>query len=173
MPSQQMPPTVRPLLPEEKARLERLVAERWGSPCVASRGTLHRVAELPCLVAAEGDRWLGVAAYKLCAGACELVLLDVFEPGRGVGTALLEAAEAAAREAGARRFWLITTNDNVAALRFYQRRGLRLVRLWPDSVTAARQQLKPQIPLLGEDGIPIRDELELELSLLDGRGGDS
>jgi len=66
------------------------------------------------------------------------------------------------------RLWLVTTNDNLHALRFYQRRGMCLVRVWPDATTRAREKLKPQIPLTGEHGIPIRDELELELQL--GRG---
>jgi GNAT superfamily N-acetyltransferase len=167
MPPTEIPPaTIRPVSPDEIGRLERLISERWGSSCVTSRGTLHRVSELPCLVAVDGDRWLGLAAYRLSGGACELVLLEAFERGHGTGSALLEAVAAIAREARARRLWLITTNDNTDALRFYQRRGMRLVRVWPDAVTQARQLLKPAIPLIGEHGIPIRDELELELPLV-------
>ena len=63
--------------------------------------------------------------------------------------------------------WLITTNDNLNALRFYQGRGFRLVAVHPGAVEASRR-LKPQIPELGSFGIPIRDELELELSLAEG-----
>lgn len=83
---------------------------------------------------------------------------------RGVGSALLEGIARLAREYQCQRLWLITTNDNVHALRFYQRRGLRLVALRPDSVAQARD-LKPEIPAIGLEGIPIRDELELELAL--------
>jgi GNAT superfamily N-acetyltransferase len=93
--------------------------------------------------------------------ACEIVTLDNLGDRRGVGTALIEAVMETARAAGCRRLWLITTNDNLRALRFYQKRGFRLVRLSPDAVTAARR-IKPEIPLVGEDGIPLRDELELE-----------
>jgi GNAT superfamily N-acetyltransferase len=158
--------TIRPIEDRERGELDRLVSERWGSPYVASRGSRHRVSELECLVAVDAERWLGVAAYRLEAGAVELVLLEAFEPRRGAGTALLDEVVARAREAGARRLWLVTTNDNVDALRFYQRRGMRLVRLRLDAVTQARAQLKPEIPLLGESDIPIRDELELELPLI-------
>jgi RimJ/RimL family protein N-acetyltransferase len=66
--------------------------------------------------------------------------------------------------AGVGRVWLITTNDNTAALRFYQRLGFDLVALHRDAVDAARS-IKPSIPLVGNDGIPIRHELELELRL--------
>jgi hypothetical protein len=109
-----------------------------------------------------------MAAYRFADGACELVVLEAFEPGQGTGTALLEAVLEAARGAGAHRLWLITTNDNTDALRFYQRHGLRLVRLHSGAVTAARELLKPEIPLLGNHGIPIRDEIELEIVLAAG-----
>ena len=67
-------------------------------PRVESRRLIHRVSELPCLVATSGDRWLGLAAYRLAAGACELVLLEAFERGRGTGTALLDAVYMAVHE---------------------------------------------------------------------------
>ena len=80
---------------------------------------------------------------------------------------MLEATVDVARKSNSRRLRLVTTNDNVDALRFYQRRGLRLVRLWAGSVDEARRNHKPEIPTTGNDGIPIRDELELELVLED------
>jgi ribosomal protein S18 acetylase RimI-like enzyme len=80
----------------------------------------------------------------------------------GAGAALLEGVGALARGAGARRVWLITTNDNTHALRFYQRSGFDLVAIHRDAVAEARR-LKPSIPLVGNDGVPIRHELELEL----------
>ncbi|MGD0862180.1 MAG: GNAT family N-acetyltransferase [Candidatus Limnocylindrales bacterium] len=162
---------IRSIRLEERGELDRVIVKNWGSPYVVSRGSLHRVSELPCLLATDGDRWLGVAVYRHAAGACELVLLEAFERGHGTGTALLNAGMEQARAAGARRLWLVTTNDNVDALRFYQGRGLRLVRLWPDAVTQARKLLKPEIPLRGNHGIPIRDELELDCPLTGPSGG--
>jgi hypothetical protein len=55
-------------------------------------------------------------------------------------------------------------DDNTNALRFYQRRGMRLAGLHRDAIAGSRR-LKPEIPETGADGIPIRDELELELVL--------
>jgi hypothetical protein len=57
---------------------------------------------------------------------------------------------------------VLTTNDNVDALRFYQRRGFRLAELHPGAVDEARARLKPEIPRVGDHGIPLRDELMLE-----------
>jgi ribosomal protein S18 acetylase RimI-like enzyme len=83
---------------------------------------------------------------------------------RGVGSALLERVAAEARSRSCRRLWLITTNDNLNALGFYQRRGLRLVALRRDAIAEARK-LKPEISAVGAQGIPIRDDIELELAL--------
>jgi GNAT superfamily N-acetyltransferase len=81
-----------------------------------------------------------------------------------VGTALLDAVKRIALEAGCRRVYLTTTNDNLRALRFYQRRGFRLVAVYAGAVDRARAH-KPQIPAIGMHGIPIRDEIELECEI--------
>ena len=85
---------------------------------------------------------------------------------------VLAAPADIARGLNSRCLWLVTSNSNVAALRFYQRRGMRLVRVWTDALTRARQEFKPEIPLIGDHGIPIRDELELELKLDGNRHED-
>jgi ribosomal protein S18 acetylase RimI-like enzyme len=84
---------------------------------------------------------------------------------RGVGSALLQLVDQVATEQGCRRLWLITTNDNVDALRFYQRRGFRLAALHRGAVDDCRARLKPEIPTVGDYGIPLRDELELDKQL--------
>jgi hypothetical protein len=67
-----------------------------------------------------------------------------------------------ARRQGCARLWVITTNDNVDALRFYQRRGFCLVEVHRGAVDRSRVTLKPEIPAAGACGIPLRDEIELE-----------
>lgn len=170
MPPAAPPPDIRPIRDGERPDLARIVAEHWGAPIVTSRGKVHDVAALPGLLAVDpqGGSWLGVASYLIAGGECELVLLEAFRRLGGVGTALLASVVAEARRLNCTRLWLVTTNDNLDALRFYQRRGMHLVRVWPDATTRARKELKPQIPLTGDHDIPIRDELELELPL--GRG---
>ena len=170
MPLAAPPPDIRPIRDGERPDLARIVAEHWGAAIVTSRGKVHDVSALPSMLAVDpqSGSWLGVASYVIAGGECELVLLEAFRRFGGVGTALLASVVAEARRLSCTRLWLVTTNDNLHALRFYQRRGMCLVRVWPDATTRAREKLKPQIPLTGEHGIPIRDELELELQL--GRG---
>jgi ribosomal protein S18 acetylase RimI-like enzyme len=130
---------------------------------MATRGRLVDASALPGFVAEDDAEWLGYAAYELRDGECEVIVIESLAPGRGVGSALLAECVGAAQAAGAARVWLVTTNDNTAALRFYQRLGFVLVALRSGAIGDARRTLKPEIPERGNDDIPIRDELELEL----------
>ena len=138
--------------------------ELWGE-VVVSRGAVHDATVLPGFVAEDAaGRPAGLLTYRLDDRDCEVVTIDAFPEGGGAGTALVDAVTEAARAAGCRRVWLITTNDNLRALRFYQRRGFRLVAVHRNALVRSRE-LKPSIPEIGFDGIPLRDELELELVL--------
>jgi ribosomal protein S18 acetylase RimI-like enzyme len=120
-------------------------------------------AEHGWLVERDGEA-VGLLTYEVVGDQMEVMTIESWVERSGAGSALLAAAVDEARRAGCRRVWLITTNDNLRALRFYQRRGLRLVAVYPGAVAAARA-LKPSIPLVGQHGIQVTDELELELLL--------
>jgi GNAT superfamily N-acetyltransferase len=137
--------------------------EARGSRLVARLGRLEDALDHPALVAEHDDGQLvGVLTYVLDDESCEILTLHAAEPRAGAGTALIEAIERLASERGSRRLWVLTTNDNVDALRFYQRRGFRLAELRAGAVDEARRTLKPEIPEDGDHGIRIRDELILE-----------
>ena len=102
--------------------------------------------------------------YRIDGRDCEIVTVDSATKGAGIGTALIDAAKKVAQTKGCKRLWLITTNDNLNALGFYQKRRFRPVALYPNALEASRK-LKPEISLKAANGIPIRDELELELEL--------
>lgn len=155
--------TIRPIAPGEPDVGELLEAQ-WGSRLVATRGRLVDAARLPGFVAEAEGRIVGLITLDFGPGGCEVVTLDAFIPRQGIGTRLLAAAEAEAVRRGAQRVWLITSNDNTGALTFYQKRGYRIVAVHADAITEARKR-KPQIPRLGLNGIPIRDEIELAKAL--------
>jgi GNAT superfamily N-acetyltransferase len=148
----------------DSPRVASWVAEHWDSEIVVIHSVIFHPVELPGFVAVHEGEWLGLLTYYIDGDACEIVTIDSVQPRAGVGTALIEAVQQAAHQAGCRRLWLITTNDNTAALRFYQRRGFTLAAIHCDAVSRSRQ-IKPEIPLIGNDGIPIRDEIELEMWL--------
>ena len=160
---------VRPVWIEDRDWLAATMRERWDG-VVISRGEVLEPARLPALVAADrGGLRLGALTFRPRPGSndsveTEVVTVDALESGRGVGSLLLDAAATLARRAGWRRLWLVTTNDNTAALRFYQRTGWDLVAFHHNALARSRV-LKPLIPQLGLDSIPIRHELELELPL--------
>ena len=142
---------------------ESLIRE-WGSMLVARRGELVDAATLPALVASVDGRHTGLLTYSAVERDWEIVSIHTEVHRVGVGSALLAAIENLADTAGAQRVWLVTTNDNTGALRFYQQAGYNLVTLHRDAVTQARAALKPEIPL-EIDGIELRHELELERRL--------
>lgn len=156
---------VQPLAAPQRQALEPLLWENWGGPLIASRGRLLDARLLPGLWVGETGNLLGYLLYHPEGDQWEVALLEALEQGRGVGSALLGAVEELARRRGCKRLWLVTTNDNTHALAFYQRRGFVLAALHRDAVTEARKTLKPSLPLVGEGGIPLRDELELEKRL--------
>lgn len=158
--------TIRPLIPADRNWVAHFMDTHWGSTKIVSRGQVHYGHLLDGFVAELSDAPddappIGLITYRPEGKDCEIVTIDSLQPGLGVGTALVNAVRAAARELGCERVWVITTNDNLNALRFYQKRGFRLVAVYADALAASRK-LKPQIPLVGKNGIPLRDEIELE-----------
>ena len=143
--------------------IDPFITGRWGAKLVVVHGTVYHPAELAGFAAWEGEECCGLV-NRVAGDGCELVTLDSLQPGLGIGTALIEAVLQVAQASGCRRLWLITTNDNLDALRFYQRRGFRLIAVYSGAVTSSRL-IKPEIPLVGDYGIPIRDEIELEMAL--------
>ncbi|MDQ2689433.1 MAG: GNAT family N-acetyltransferase, partial [Chloroflexota bacterium] len=140
------------------------VRDAWHGEVVIAHGDAYRPAEQEGVVALDGDRIVGHASYRTRGREAELTAI-VVEPRRaGIGTRLLERVEEACRGLGCARLGVTTTNDNLDALRFYQRRGFRLVGVRPGAVDEARV-MKPEIPEIGSYGIPMRDEIDLELDL--------
>jgi ribosomal protein S18 acetylase RimI-like enzyme len=154
---------IRPYAESDGEWADQLLAG-FGGRLQARRGELLDVLALPGLVAEENGRQVGLLTYRCDGDDCELAFVEVLEPDRGVGTALVEALRQVA--SGCERIWVVTTNDNLDALRFYQRRGFVLTELRAGAVDEARRSLKPQIAVVGDSGIPIRDEIELELRLV-------
>jgi N-acetylglutamate synthase-like GNAT family acetyltransferase len=135
---------------------------------IARRGELVDASAHPAVVAWADGQVVGVATYVVTGAVCELLTLHAATRFTGTGSQLVAAVRDTARDAGCRRLRVVTTNDNVDALRFYQRRGFRMAQLRPGAVDTSRKHLKPEIPPLGDYRIPLRDEIELELDLFDG-----
>ena len=147
---------IRPYAESDRPWAESLLHE-FGGPLQARRGEVVDVLALPGFTAERNGQPVGLLTYRRAKGECELAFIAVLERQQGIGSPLLDALR---QEVGhGERIWLVTTNDNLEALRFYQRRGFRLSALRPGAVDEARKRLKPQISAVGDFGIsdPRRD----------------
>jgi 2-oxo-4-hydroxy-4-carboxy--5-ureidoimidazoline (OHCU) decarboxylase/GNAT superfamily N-acetyltransferase len=156
---------IRDLGPPDHDWARDLISRLQGSEGVARLGELIDPLALECLVAEADGRRIGLASVHEAPGkGLELVLLLSDPAGVGAGTALMETARQVAAASGHHRLWLVTTNDNLPALRFYLRRGMSVAAVHAGAVAADRA-LKPEIPERNQqNGLPIRDLVELELT---------
>ncbi len=155
--------TIRPTGPEDKPWIQQLMCEHWAAEFVIVHGEEYHPAGLPGFIAEIGPAKAGLITYHIAGEMCEIMTLDSLIPDRGIGGALIDAVRRAAGQAGCRRLLVVTTNNNLHALKFYQRRGFVLSALRPNAIEETRKR-KP-IPLVDEAGIPIRDEIEMEMTL--------
>lgn len=153
--------SIRPLVLEDQNWTHEFMIEHWGAEEMMAHGTTYYPAVMPGFAAEQGSRVVGMATYTIADQSLEIVSIDSDFPSCGIGSALLRAIEGVADQNHCRSVWLATTNDNLSALKFFQKRDYRLVAVHYGAVTAARK-LKPSIPLTGCEGIPLRDEIVLE-----------
>jgi GNAT superfamily N-acetyltransferase len=155
---------IQPITEQDRAWVRQFVIVHWGANIIIVHGVTYKVDEQPGFIARQNGELAGLITYHMQGRECEIVSLDSLHEGQGIGTKLIEAVKQIALQAGCTRLWLITTNDNLHALRFYQKRGFMPVAVHRNAVEQARK-LKPEIPMYGNDGILIRDEIELEMLL--------
>lgn len=155
---------IRPSNETDKAWIAALLQEHWAGPMMVTRGKTHYVDTYPAFIAVEDGKNIGLATYHIDGQECEITSMNSLAEGKGVGTALTDAVKKTATENKCRRLWLVTTNDNTHALEFWQKRGFTIIAVRFNALEETRR-LKPGIPLANGDGIPIRDEIELEMDL--------
>ena len=155
---------LRRLTQADLPRLRQFWRENWGDEFVVAHGVIYYPDELDGFIAFDRHEWVGEITYTISEHDCEIVSLDSMREGQGLGTRLINAVIEEARKQTCRRVFLITTNDNLNALGFYQKRGFELVKMHRGAVNESRK-IKPSIPLLGMNNIPLRDEIELEMKL--------
>ncbi len=152
------------LTSEDLPRLRQFWVEHWGADFMVAHGEIYRPEQLDGFVVEEHHEWVGLITFVIKDNEMEITSLDSLREGQGIGTELMNRVMNEAQLQNCKRVFLITTNDNLNALGFYQRRGFELVKIDRGAVNESRK-LKPCIPLIGANNIPLRDELELEMIL--------
>ena len=158
--------TIRNIQKDDREWIRRWLIFQWGAEIVISHDTVFHPADLPGFVAIESNTQepIGLITYIFDGEDCEIVTLNALREGIGVGSMLIEEVKKHAHNVGCRRLVLVTTNDNLNSLRFFQKKGFMMIKINVGASDRARQK-KPQIPTIGYYGIPIHDEIELEYKL--------
>ena len=156
--------TVRSITKNDTEWVAHRLAKWWGSTDIVTRGRFISATALPGFLAVLHEKPVGVVTYQITGRECEIVTLNSLMRGKGIGARLLRQVKKVALSSQCNRICVITTNDNMRALRFYQKQGFSLVAVHRNALKRSRL-LKKEIPLIGQDGIPLRDEIELEMLL--------
>jgi len=156
--------TYRKLFKEDKTWINEFIKEHWGSNKIVVHKAVYFPYKLEGFLAETKKERIGLVTFNIKNKKCEIVTLDSIKENKGIGTQLINLVLKEANERGCNIIWLITTNDNIKGMYFYQKLGFRLVKVYPDAVNESRK-LKPEIPLVSENGIQIRDELEFVLKM--------
>ncbi len=162
--------SIRDIEPSDSEYVHTFLMENVGYTRVVSRGVMHQADELPGFIALYDGVPTALLTYCHHGNELEVVTLHAARPGLGLGSRLLEAAGKRAHDLGCRRLWLITTNDNEPAMRFYHRLGMHIAAIHRGAIAESRK-LKPEIAFAGIGGRPIDDEIEFELPSMDGSAG--
>lgn len=149
---------------ENRERINDFIIRQWFTLQMVVHGESIDLGKAEGWYACEDDEIVGLITYRMAGNEMEILSLDSLRENNGTGTALLRQALSDARNAGLARVRLITTNDNLHALGFYQKRGFDMIRFFHNALDDARK-IKSEIPLIGMDGIPLKHEIELELIL--------
>ncbi len=147
---------------EDREWLCDLWRREWGAENMVSQGRLHSAKAVKAFLAWRGNERVGALSWDWHSDSAEVLSVNAVIPKSGIGSALLGALENLVEMRGGLRIFLVTSNDNLDALRFYQRRGYRLTAVFPGAVDVARSSIKPEIPEVGDYGIAIHDEIQLE-----------
>lgn len=157
----------------DREEVARFIERHWQSRVVMSGGRSFHPHLEQGFIERRGEEIVGLLTYRFDDDGCmEILTLNSTLEGQGIGSLLMLSAIDRARQSDCKKIWLTTTNDRLRVVDFHQRLGFRLTHVKLGVVEEARK-IKPQIPLTGERGVPVRDELVMELEIepyLDGDG---
>ncbi|EQB90427.1 N-acetylglutamate synthase-like GNAT family acetyltransferase [Clostridium punense] len=149
---------------ENRKEINDFIFKQWFSTDMVVRGKIIDMTTLDGFVVYNNGEILGLITYKIESAECEIMSLDSLKEKNGIGTLLVDKVIVLARKIECTKVKLITTNDNLNAMGFYQKRGFDMVNIYHNAVEDARK-LKPSIPLMGEYNIPLKHEIEFEMYL--------
>jgi GNAT superfamily N-acetyltransferase len=148
----------------DKKWIHKFVEKQWGADKIVLPNGIYIPSDLSGFIADKNGKPVGLVTYIYELSVCKIITLNVLEKHEGIGTLLLDSVIEISKRDDLKQIMLYTTNDNVDGLRFYQKRGFIISKVYLNQIINARK-IKPEISMIGEYGIPIRDDIELSLNL--------
>lgn len=141
------------------------IKQHWYTTTMIIRGKEIDMTKVDGFYFRDGKTIIGLITYIVYNNILEITSLDSLQENQGIGSELVETVIHEVKERNLQKIVLITTNDNINAIRFYQKRGFDMAHLFRNAMDISRK-LKPEIPLIGDNSIPLRHEIEFELSII-------
>ena len=141
------------------------IKQHWYTTTMIIRGKEIDMTKVDGFYFRDGKTIIGLITYIVYNNTLEITSLDSLQENQGIGSELVETVIHEAKERNLQKIVLITTNDNINAIRFYQKRGFDMAHLFRNAMDISRK-LKPEIPSIGDNSIPLRHEIEFELSII-------
>ena len=139
--------------------------EEWGGEYCVFLGRKFYLEAFPAFYLKDAfHKRVGFITYEIKGQICEIMTLNAFIKFRGIGSRLLDRVIEESKSLALKKIIVRTTNDNLDALRFYQRKGFTISHFFPNALEADRKQ-KPAISMIGDYGIMRRDAIELEYNI--------
>jgi DNA-3-methyladenine glycosylase I len=161
----QLPYQIRPVSEQDRNWVVGTITKYWIDEFVVVNEEIFYPAQLPGFIAQGSENEsVGLLTYLIRGDVCQIITLNSWIENQGVGSKLLDAVLETAEKSGCIRLSVTTTNDNLRAIDFYQKRGFSLREIRKGAVDKARG-LKPSMPKLSTTGVPVNDEWEFVLDL--------
>ena len=147
----------------DQAGIIELFERDFGYTNIVAFGEEVVLGDAPSLAAWMKGELAGALAYRLLTDGLLILALatDAMWQRSGVGGHLVAEAESLPRARGLARVLVSTTNDNLPALYFYQRRDYHITEVVSGGLLAHIKEGGS----VGFGGIPLRDEIRMERRL--------
>lgn len=155
---------IKPINKNDREWIIDLLTNHWISPKIVSREKIHDATKLPGFIAWQENKPIGLLTYCVENNECEIVTLDSLIENIGIGSSLIDTLKKITSDNRYKRLWCITTNNNQKAIQYYRNRGFKIKKVYKNAMEISRK-LKPEIPLVDNNGVSIKDEVELEIKI--------
>ena len=146
----------------DRTLVDEFIRQQWYTTTMIIRGKEIDMTQKEGFYVKEQEDIIGLITYFVSDDVLEVISLNSLRENQGIGTKLVDAVIREAKDRKLKKILVVTTNDNINAIKFYQKRGFDMACLYHNALDISRK-IKPEIPLIGDHSIPLRHEIEFEL----------